>query len=141
MLDKAYQIGTWTMIVGLLLVGFQNCGQTEAGAADKAAASASVSQSEVQRRYQELRDLAAKDLRCSTAADCEAIALGDKACGGPTGYLVSSVLNESYDDIVRLAGELTEVERRFNFENQLASTCSFEMPPEVICQTICKPKP
>lgn len=68
---------------------------------------------------------------CSTADDCRAAPVGNRACGGPRYYLVycasttdSAALSTALDEIVR-------AEDAYNQRYEVVSTCEFRMPPEI----------
>jgi len=139
--DKLSQIGTLTIAIGFLLLSFQNCGSSEMSSFDKATSNQNVNQDEIAKRYDELRKIAAADLSCAAVSDCEAVALGSKACGGPSGYLVASARNSSFDQILELAEDLAALESQYNIDNQVMSNCMFEMPPDLECAAAaCKVK-
>ena len=37
------------------------------------------------------------NLSCNSDSNCEVLAIGDKACGGPQTYLIASTLNDIYE--------------------------------------------
>lgn len=65
---------------------------------------------------------------CSENSDCESIAFGSKACGGPKTYLVFS----KSIDIVLLEQKVAiynELENSFNKKWGIISDCSYVLPP------------
>jgi hypothetical protein len=80
-----------------------------------------------------------KDLSCKKDSDCISIALGKRACGGPSGYITASKRNKYLKAINLLAQETTILESRINQDFQVFSICSIEMPDKVACEaSVCK---
>lgn len=131
--EKMSQIGTLTIAVGFLLLTFQNCGSSDEAELRSAGGGSASTETQIQKRYDELRDLSANDLNCASVADCEAIPLGAKACGGPADYLVASVKNAHYEEILDLAEELAEIQSKYLVDNQVIGTCDYRMPPDLEC--------
>lgn len=71
---------------------------------------------------------------CETEADCEAVPLGAKACGGPWSYVVASKESETYDDVVALSEELERIERLYNLVAEILSDCAHVPAPDVACE-------
>lgn len=88
---------------------------------------------EITKRFAEVRELAASDLRCLQNDECLAIPVGHKACGGPAGHLIVSSQNSQLNTIQELAAELTSSQQQLNTSNGFASTCSIELAPNVLC--------
>lgn len=81
--------------------------------------------------YAEMERIAGSKM-CETDADCATIPLGQRACGGPSGYMAYSKLI-GMDAIVQLealAKQSEELARQNNLKNQMMSTCEV-MPPAV----------
>jgi len=124
------QISTLLIIVTTLILGFQNCSGYQTQADDLG--SAKSLQEDISKLTVAMQDMN-DDLSCVQDANCEAIAYGSRACGGPTGYMVVSNQSLRYNDIVILADELTEKEVLHNQMTGAVSTCEFLMPPTVSC--------
>lgn len=73
------------------------------------------------------------DKSCNVAGDCRALALGNKACGGPSSYEVYSVLNVNQTLLDQKAAEQRGLAEQCNIELQIASTCSVVLEPAVDC--------
>lgn len=71
---------------------------------------------------------------CETEADCAAVPLGAKACGGPHSYAIASKQSETYSDLVALSEELERIERIYNLVAEISSDCAHEVEPEVTCE-------
>jgi hypothetical protein len=133
MKNKVSRFGTIVVLLGLLLTVFQNCGSSEEFRTSKSSADISETP-DLNSRYKVLEDLAASDLSCSSDNDCVAVSTGHRPCGGPSGYLMASLLNPKLSAIQTLAAEFSEAERQFNIENQLMGTCDYLMAPSLSCQ-------
>lgn len=78
--------------------------------------------------------LTQQNLSCATVADCTAVAVGARACGGPRGYLVMSKLNVKRDQVNMLASLSTKLEHEYNMENSVMSICVLASYPELTCE-------
>ncbi|GHA21606.1 hypothetical protein GCM10008090_34410 [Arenicella chitinivorans] len=69
---------------------------------------------------------------CETDADCATIPLGQRACGGPSGYMAYSKLigTDAIVQLEELAKQSAELAHQNNLKNQMMSTCDV-MPPAV----------
>ena len=141
-------IATATLLVaGLVVVAlFQNCGSSAMGpgavvTAPDSAGSPAVTATEFKAMSQELEDLNKQDLTCSSDADCEPVAVGSRACGGPQRYLVASNKNAAHSRVLQLARILSEEEARLNAVSGAVSTCLMMLPPETACKaSVCSTK-
>lgn len=77
--------------------------------------------------------LAKLSLSCQAVSDCVAFPMGSRACGGPTAYVITSMLNPSLDAVKETISMVTKAEKDANKKYRLASVCSFEMPPDMTC--------
>jgi hypothetical protein len=73
------------------------------------------------------------DNRCAKSTDCTTVAVGSRACGGPNGYVVYSILSSNAQDIRSLAQLTTKLEHEYNADNSVVSICSLVMPPKPMC--------
>ncbi len=80
-----------------------------------------------------VKHLAESNLSCSTAADCVAMPMGSRACGGPTSFVVTSTANTSLDVLTQAVSLVTKAERDVNRKFGMMSICSVEMPPAIGC--------
>jgi len=69
--------------------------------------------------------------RAGDASACRALAVGAKACGGPTQYVVFSTTATDAAEAERLAGAVTALDRAANDQFGLVSTCEMLMEPAV----------
>ena len=77
--------------------------------------------------------VSAADLSCRTASDCTAVAIGSRACGGPSSYMISSKNNDNAELVTLLASKSGELEEAFNLKYQIFSICVLTMPPMPNC--------
>ena len=139
---KLSQIGTLTVLTGVLLAAFQNCGSAENSSLTKLSGQSGVTSEELEQRLKAIEDLTEQDLRCSMASDCAVLPAGNRGCGGPSAYVVTSNLNVNLAQIQSLLAELEVLAAQYNQNNQLISTCEYLMPPHVACQlSLCKTVP
>ena len=80
-----------------------------------------------------LKAAIALDNKCTTAADCSVIAVGARACGGPSGYLAYATKCSNALDVQLMAQLTNHLEAQYNLENSVVSICSIVMPPGVAC--------
>ena len=79
--------------------------------------------------------LSNSSLLCRQDSDCVAVALGAKACGGPSGYFITSKYNDFYvgGEIESLAKKTEKYQDELNRYLGLISDCAMEMPPAMNC--------
>lgn len=83
--------------------------------------------------------LAKSDLSCTSGSDCVALAVGSRACGGPSSFVVTSKDNANLAELETLTHATTEKEYAFNHKYRIVSICSVAMPPELACEKkLCK---
>lgn len=144
-MKRSYQIVAVAAVLAITLVFvFQNCGQ--AGGLRSAGTATSgdggdnkVTADEISSLYAEIEEIVQRDLRCSTDADCEAVGLGAKACGGPTKFIIVSTLNAELEHIDALVSELEQKQAAYNQASGAMSTCEAEVARQPTCQqNICQ---
>lgn len=74
-----------------------------------------------------------QDLKCQADNDCNTLAYGSKACGGPNGFIVTSDKNSKINQIENLAQISEHIEADYNRENDINSTCEQILAPPVKC--------
>ena len=67
--------------------------------------------------------LSAQDLSCQSAHDCRSLAIGSRACGGPSTYVVVSTLNSTFSIMRNLADLSVKLESDYNREHGVVSVC------------------
>jgi len=77
-----------------------------------------------------------RDTSCTQNSDCQSIAYGARACGGPETYLIYSTVNVDVTELQPLVNQYNSYAAQYNEENSLVSICSYEMPPELECYAI-----
>ena len=76
---------------------------------------------------------------CINAADWKFTAIGDKACGGPTGYVAySTTIDETA--FLKKVKVYTDKQKAFNLKWNTVSDCMFMVPPKSIDCVNGKPK-
>jgi len=71
---------------------------------------------------------------CSADTDCRSVAVGAKACGGPTGYRAYSNRSVSADSVEALAQRQRELAARQARESHRVSPCFVQADPGARCQ-------
>ena len=71
--------------------------------------------------------------QCVTSGDCSTLAIGARACGGPSSYLVYATKSSNAENIRSLAQITVELGHQYNRENSVMSICSMVMPPATLC--------
>ena len=74
-----------------------------------------------------------QNIWCESPADCEALAVGDKPCGGPGKYIVSSKKNSNATELKDVIQRYTDLDRKLNASNGSAGTCDIILEPTVDC--------
>ncbi len=73
------------------------------------------------------------DARCETQKQCRALAVGSRACGGPSAYLAYSTLNTDAKKLKNLAKRYGLANRKFNRLTNAISNCQMVLQPPIIC--------
>lgn len=83
--------------------------------------------------YKEIEALS-KSVSCTEADEWKFVAIGSKACGGPTGYMAySTQINE--EQFLEKVTYYTEQQKAFNTKWGIVSTCDIPAEPtDVICE-------
>ncbi|MBI2338834.1 MAG: hypothetical protein HYU99_00500 [Deltaproteobacteria bacterium] len=117
------RFATYLTLIGSLVLTL-NCGESGDSGRDYRA---------------ELDDLDAQiqtliaDLSCNADDDCQTIAYGSRACGGPQTYLIHSSLTTDVESLESLVEEYNQLEDEYNAEENIASPCVIEIEPEIAC--------
>ena len=76
----------------------------------------------------------AKNKACSGGDNCRAMAMGSKACGGPTSYIVYSLSTTDEKKLTGMVNEFTALQKQINLKNpNQAGTCDFIVAPKIDC--------
>lgn len=72
---------------------------------------------------------------CKVAADCDAVPLGVKACGGPLEFLILSKATKSKisDGLTDLTKTINEMDTLANAQSGAMGTCQAMIKPELTC--------
>lgn len=81
-----------------------------------------------------IKTYAAFDLSCVSDSDCVAIASGQRSCGGPSTFVVTSKNNSFLNEVKRSAGLHTKEERAHNRHNGSVSICAILSAPTPVCE-------
>ena len=71
---------------------------------------------------------------CDTPQQCQTIAIGAKACGGPERYLAWSSKNNDGRQLKALAQAQAEASRKQQQADGMMSTCSIVTDPGATCE-------
>ena len=112
---------TFTLI--FLIALFQSCSNEELKNRDEY-------ETELESLYGEI-ELLISNGNCDDHSDCNTMEIGDKPCGGPSGYLIFST-DIDYAKLESLASRYTRLQKEYNDEFGIASDCSIVSPPENI---------
>jgi len=86
-----------------------------------------------------LKLLATKDLSCADASDCKVISYGSRACGGPSGSVITSRNNANLEHVENLATDSAKKESVYNRNYGVVSIFEFERPATPTCvKKLCK---
>lgn len=92
----------------------------------------------LQSQMDDLRDqvqMLAQDKSCSATDDCRATELGERACGGPSRYVIYSVKTVDEPKLLEKIRRYNRLSRAHNDLTGAVSTCIFQMPPELECHS------
>lgn len=110
-------------------VGQANAGQlVEVKSTDDAA----PSKEKVHDLHQQLSQKTA-DTTCDSSAQCKVLAVGSRACGGPSKHIIYSTKNVDEAEVKQLAKQLTASEKQFNAETGMVSICQHLSAPSTQC--------
>lgn len=73
------------------------------------------------------------DARCDSSSQCRALAVGSRACGGPSVYLPYSIVNTNINRLKGLAQQHGLLERQVNRIRNVISTCEMVLQPPIAC--------
>lgn len=95
-------------------------------------AASAVAETESARLGRELRELIGP-ASCSSDAQCRTVAVGAKACGGPSGYLAWSTQATDARAVASLAERQAAAQRRELAASGLRSNCAVVSDPGAAC--------
>ncbi len=91
-----------------------------------------VSVNDIKTAKKELNALIA-NTQCDTSAQCKVMPVGSKACGGPSDYVVYSTKAANEGQVSSLAKQITALEKAYNTQNEMMSTCQHLTAPSTQC--------
>ena len=75
----------------------------------------------------------AKNKACSNGDDCRTMAMGSKACGGPTSYVIYALSKTDEKQLVEKVKQYTDFQKELNIKYNRTSDCLFLSPPMIDC--------
>jgi hypothetical protein len=117
-------------VIAVLLVSGAQCPQKDP---PPPASVTENDQERIARLEREARALAKTD-GCSSADQCRAAPVGERACGGPRDYVVYCARTTDSAGLYRKLAELRQAEIEYNKKTGAMSTCEFRTPPELALQ-------
>lgn len=73
------------------------------------------------------------DKHCQTNMQCKVSAVGSRACGGPSEYVVYSTHTASEQDVTVRSKKITLLESNYNAQNNMMSICQHLTAPSTQC--------
>ncbi|WP_440054640.1 hypothetical protein ACSLBF_00185 [Pseudoalteromonas sp. T1lg65] len=78
-------------------------------------------------------ELLVENKHCDNDNQCKVIAVGSRACGGPSSYHVFSTQNGNVKEITAQAEAITKLESHYNAQKQMMSICQHLAEPSTQC--------
>lgn len=97
---------------------------------DALSGSNEITLAQLENQLKEIREFVLEG-KCSQTGECNYIAVGSKACGGPMGYIVYST-NIDVEALKKMVDKYTADQKTYNIQNNVISDCSLANPPEKI---------
>ncbi|WP_288988075.1 hypothetical protein, partial [uncultured Pseudoalteromonas sp.] len=73
------------------------------------------------------------DKQCSTSSQCKVNAVGSRACGGPSDYIVYSTQSAPQKQVSALSDTITQLESTYNAQKGMMSICQHLTAPSTQC--------
>ena len=70
---------------------------------------------------------------CDNSLQCEVVAAGSRACGGPSHYMIYSTKHTAREKALDIASALTKYESIYNAQNDMQSICAMLTKPSTQC--------
>jgi len=70
---------------------------------------------------------------CDTSTQCRVLPVGNRACGGPSSYLIYSTKHSNNEEVEKLAEHITSLESQFNAQTGMMSICQHLTAPATQC--------
>jgi hypothetical protein len=116
------------ILITMCLLLFQNCGKPFVSDHNEKDA---ATLRELQSLDSQIRS--SIGLSCQSDMECDAIAAGHRACGGPSTFYVYSVSATDPSELHALVDEYTELQHQQNLESGVISTCEVLLIPNTAC--------
>lgn len=71
---------------------------------------------------------------CTRDSQCQTLAIGAKACGGPESWLPWSSVNARAEKLTLWASELASLQRARHERSGIASNCQYHPDPGALCR-------
>ncbi|ALS31451.1 hypothetical protein PTRA_a0054 [Pseudoalteromonas translucida KMM 520] len=71
--------------------------------------------------------------QCDSSTQCQVEAVGSRACGGPSSYVVYSTTTATTEQVTALSKKITTFESNYNAQNQMVSICQHLTAPSTQC--------
>lgn len=91
-----------------------------------------VSLDDIKTAKNKLNNLIA-DKQCSTSSQCKVSAVGSRACGGPSDYIVYSTQSAPQEQVSALSDTITQLESTYNVQKGMVSICQHLTAPSTQC--------
>ncbi|WP_171034724.1 hypothetical protein [Pseudoalteromonas sp. S4741] len=91
-----------------------------------------VSLDDIKTAKNKLNNLIA-DKQCSTSSQCKVSAVGSRACGGPSDYIVYSTQSAPQEQVSALSDTITQLESTYNVQKGMMSICQHLTAPSTQC--------
>jgi hypothetical protein len=75
----------------------------------------------------------AKNKACTNGDGCKTMAVGAKACGGPTHYIIYSLSKTDEKQLAERVKQYSDFQKELNIKYNRTSDCLFLQPPSVDC--------
>jgi Fe-S-cluster containining protein len=117
-----------THILKLTLLGFVLC----MACSKQETLSPAVDDQKLEQLGKEIQEFA-KNKACTGSDDCKTMAMGSKACGGPTSYIIYALSKTDEKQLSEKVKQYTDFEKELNIKYNRTSDCLFLSPPTVDC--------
>jgi len=74
------------------------------------------------------------NLACDGDSQCEVLEVGERHCGGPSGYLVVSTINPKLAEVKAKIAQYTRAEKEMNAANPPLTCTDVPKPPSTLCK-------
>lgn len=75
----------------------------------------------------------AKNKACTGVDNCRSMAMGSKACGGPTSYIIYSLSKTDEKQLAEKVKQYTDLQKELNLKYYIISDCRLLIPPTLDC--------